>query len=79
MIVKMFKNARRAWVKTPSASQAKHRLRGRYCVGAELHPNERKKSAVRGVKLALKEMHGCFVNKAAAMRVAERLSKKSRL
>lgn len=75
-ILKTFKNVRKAYVKSPSASQAKHRLKSRYCVSVDLFPNERKKSAVKGVKLALKEQHGCFVSRREAERAAEKLSHK---
>jgi len=78
-ILKTFKNARRAWVKSPSPRQARSRLKNRYCVSVELKPNERKRSAVRGVRLALREMHGCHTSKQEAFRAAERLSKKARL
>jgi hypothetical protein len=76
-LVKMFNDKRRAWVKTATPSQAKHRLRDRYCVGTV--PDKAPKSAVRGVKMKQVEYHGCFVNKREALRVAEGLSKKKRL
>lgn len=72
MIVKTFNNKRRATVKTGTG-----KVKGRYCVSAETDKAPR--SAVRGVKLKPIQMHGCFINKAAALRAAEALSQKSRL
>lgn len=71
-IVKTFKNKRRATVKTGTG-----KLRHRFCVSAETDKAPR--SAVRGVKLKAIQMHGCFINRAAALRAAEKLSKRPRL
>jgi ATP adenylyltransferase/5',5'''-P-1,P-4-tetraphosphate phosphorylase II len=52
------------------------RLHGRYCVSVKL--DKPHKSAVRGVKLAPVEFHGCFIKKTDAVKRATKLSKQKK-
>ena len=56
--------------------KGKGKLRGRYCV--EVTFDKAPKSAVRGVKLAPHEFHGCYVSKVKAEKVKNRFEAKAR-